>query len=383
MRFCLPFFLTTFLWFALLQTTDSSQLPPMGMIAWGTKVNNSFSGSFLSELDELATAGFRWVALEIKLYVDNATSSYVYRSVQTGPSNESIATAANRAHQLGLKVFFRTIVLCEVADCTMISLHPSDAGAWFASYTALMVQLAGLAEQLHLEAFSVGLELARLSTNRQNLPLWTQLIEQVREVYSGPLTYSAFFPEFLAVPFWSQLDIIGLDAYFELMSSGLPASDFCPLNFTMPPLPSREEMVETMSKQYGAVLQWKAATHPSKLLWFTEFGFPSRNSGLAYPACPTVSPCPADGPWAANNTIQEIGYSVALQVFSAESQLPAIDALFLFILDTQYGLGHDYCPERFSRDSAFPCSWSPRSKPAWPLIVQALGGQLDQSADGC
>jgi len=45
---------------------------------------------------------------------------------------------------------------------------------------------------------------------------WVELIERVRAVYSGRLTFAANFDSYRAVGFWRQLDLIGINAYFPL-----------------------------------------------------------------------------------------------------------------------------------------------------------------------
>jgi hypothetical protein len=45
---------------------------------------------------------------------------------------------------------------------------------------------------------------------------WRRLIAEVREVYSGRLTYAANFDEYREVGFFDALDVIGINAYFPL-----------------------------------------------------------------------------------------------------------------------------------------------------------------------
>jgi hypothetical protein len=45
---------------------------------------------------------------------------------------------------------------------------------------------------------------------------WRELIQKVRGVYDGKLTYAANFDQYQQVGFWSELDFIGINAYFPL-----------------------------------------------------------------------------------------------------------------------------------------------------------------------
>jgi hypothetical protein len=64
---------------------------------------------------------------------------------------------------------------------------------------------------------------ARVNARRQLIAgRWTELIERVREVYRGPLTYAANFDQFESVSFWNELDLISINAYFPLRKRDLP-----------------------------------------------------------------------------------------------------------------------------------------------------------------
>lgn len=56
---------------------------------------------------------------------------------------------------------------------------------------------------------------------------WRELIQKVRRVYGGKLTYAANFDQYDQVGFWDALDLIGINAYFPLRDSfDLPAAEF-------------------------------------------------------------------------------------------------------------------------------------------------------------
>ena len=66
---------------------------------------------------------------------------------------------------------------------------------------------------------------AKVNARRQLIAgRWAGLIDQVREVYSGSLTYAANFDQFESVGFWNELDLISINAYFPLRKRDLPDS---------------------------------------------------------------------------------------------------------------------------------------------------------------
>ncbi len=65
--------------------------------------------------------------------------------------------------------------------------------------------------------------LAALNARRQLLAEhWTRVIAAVRAVYRGKIGYAANFDQYQEVGFWSQLDFMGINAYFKLRDRILP-----------------------------------------------------------------------------------------------------------------------------------------------------------------
>src|SRR5262249_28853224 len=61
--------------------------------------------------------------------------------------------------------------------------------------------------------FVVGTELAGTLGDRAQ---WIETVRQVRVAYSGQLVYAASWDEAQRVPFWEELDLVGVDAYFPV-----------------------------------------------------------------------------------------------------------------------------------------------------------------------
>ena len=79
----------------------------------------------------------------------------------------------------------------------------------------MLLRHAQLAEDESVEMFCLGLEYRHSTTNFPDT--WSRIIKRVREVYRGPLTYSAnWYQEYRGITFWKELDYIGIGAYFPL-----------------------------------------------------------------------------------------------------------------------------------------------------------------------
>ena len=82
--------------------------------------------------------------------------------------------------------------------------------SWFANYRRAMVDIARIAAAERADAVAIGTELEQ-TTNRAE---WFGVIAAVRKVYGGHLTYFAHnIEEAEAVPFWRELDTVGVTLY--------------------------------------------------------------------------------------------------------------------------------------------------------------------------
>ena len=126
------------------------------------------------------------------------------------------------------------------------------------SYEDFILNYAKTAEELKADVFCIGTELEKFVANRP--VYWKSLIQKIKKVYSGELTYAANWDEFKRVPFWSELDFIGIDAYFPLSDKKTPTV----LDFEKGWQPHKE-LIKSYSKEYN------------KPIVFTEFGYRSVN----------------------------------------------------------------------------------------------------------
>ena len=124
------------------------------------------------------------------------------------------------------------------------------------SYEDFILTYAKLAEEVKAEIFCIGTELEEFVQQRPEF--WSGLISKIREAYSGELTYAANWDEYPRVPFWSELDYIGIDAYFPLSDERTPTVDQLKAGWK----PWKTKMMELAGNLNMPVL-------------FTEFGYRS------------------------------------------------------------------------------------------------------------
>lgn len=125
-----------------------------------------------------------------------------------------------------------------------------------ASYSDFIMTYVDMAAELKAPVFCIGTELEQFIMNRPDY--WSELISQIRKKYKGKLTYAANWDEYKRVPFWKQLDFIGVDAYFPVSNSKTPTVEEVISGWQ----PWKQEML-SISEREG------------KKILFTEFGYRS------------------------------------------------------------------------------------------------------------
>jgi hypothetical protein len=126
------------------------------------------------------------------------------------------------------------------------------------SYRNFILDFAKLAQDTNVAVFCIGTELKQFIIHRPEY--WNRLISEIRKVYDGKLTYAANWDEYKRVPFWKQLNYIGIDAYFPISEKETPSVKESRIGWN----PWKKEM--------------KAISDSiNKKVLFTEFGYRSVN----------------------------------------------------------------------------------------------------------
>lgn len=185
---------------------------------------DEFSTSGMKEsLSKLRATGANYVALTIPHYQSNAFSTDIAPGYNT-PSDASLIQAIKWAHELGLKVMLKPH-LEMWSGGWRANINPGDRAGWFKAYGDMLNHYGTLANQNGVEDFCIGVELIKMSipdSNSTNTDNWNTLISNLRKIYSGRLTYSGNWSggELEKIQFWSNLDYIGVSAYYNLDQAG-------------------------------------------------------------------------------------------------------------------------------------------------------------------
>ncbi|MCB9234762.1 MAG: hypothetical protein H6581_24125 [Bacteroidia bacterium] len=153
---------------------------------------------------------------------DNASVTYNYNGQWWGESPVGAAKQIEYAKSLGMKVMLKPHLWVWgqgwPGDFTLET--DQEWEHWENDYADYILYFAKMADSLGVEILCIGTEIRHSVRDRPQF--WKKLAADVRKVYSGQITYAANWDNFTNVTFWSDLDFIGIDAYFPLAPDATP-----------------------------------------------------------------------------------------------------------------------------------------------------------------
>ena len=177
-----------------------------------------------------------------------------------GESKEGVKQYIGILHENNIQVMLKPQIWVWQGEYTgHLQMHTEEEWKVFEdTYRIFILDFAKVAQESHVEIFCIGTELEQFIVHRPEY--WNSLISEIKEVYSGKLTYAANWDEYKRVPFWGQLDYIGVDAYFPVSDKETPTLEEAQLGWE----PWKKEM-QTLSLSLN------------KKILFTEYGYRSVN----------------------------------------------------------------------------------------------------------
>jgi hypothetical protein len=215
----------------------------------------------LQESDEilayLKTMNVTDVCIIVTWYQDSLESMSMSPDAVGGrtPRDEALIHAINKAHSLGFKVMLKPHI--DIQSGEFRGDIPGEE-EWFGNYGDFILKYAGIAQKFNVELFCIGTELSGTPTKWE--PNWRKIIKDIRAVYSGPITYAANWDEYKYVPFWNDLDYMGIDAYFPLTNKNEP---------------SKEELLVAWKREADNIENFLKKKGINKPVIFTEAGYAS------------------------------------------------------------------------------------------------------------
>jgi hypothetical protein len=160
-----------------------------------------------------------WVSLMPFAFMRNIDSTNIQYNQERqwrGERKEGVKETALAFQAKGIKVMIKPqIWIGRGAFTGHVNMTTDENWKLFEqNYEAFIIDYAKVAEEVKCSLFCIGTELNNFVSKRPEF--WFSLIEKIRKVYTGQLTYAENWDTYSTVPFWPKLDYVGIDAYFPL-----------------------------------------------------------------------------------------------------------------------------------------------------------------------
>jgi hypothetical protein len=221
--------------------------------------------SYAQMFKEIRALGATHVSLVVAWSIRDIRASRIRPHATETVPDERVRAYIQQAHAAGLKVMLFPIVHVDRRRSGEWrgKLAPHHPDRFWTEYQAFMQHYGKLAQEEDVAILSVGSELLTMESEQAR---WKAVIDGVRLVYKGKLTYSANWDHFDHVTFWEYLDVAGMTGYFELSDSERP---------------TLKELRETWDAATEVI-----ATYPDRAglpLVLTEVGYPSQLGSASHP----------------------------------------------------------------------------------------------------
>lgn len=141
-----------------------------------------------------------------------------------GEKEDGIRSCIREAKSKGLKVMLKPQVYIHNSWVGYVDFNnESDWRKWEKGYEEFLFFFLEIAVEEGVDIFCIGTEYKKAIIEREIF--WRSLIEKTRNCFSGKLTYSSNWDNYQSVPFWDDLDFIGISAYFPLTDHNTPDVD--------------------------------------------------------------------------------------------------------------------------------------------------------------
>ena len=302
------------------------------------------------KLQPLIRNNIEWIVLVPFIYQQNIHDpeldrSWRRRGNRRSNRDSSITAVVEQARKAGIHAIIKPhIWLRSIGDgewrAEIEMKSEADWQQWSAAYREMTLRYAALSEDLELPLFCIGTELHLLA--KKHPEYWRQLIRDVRQVYSGKITYGAnWHREYEDITFWDELDYIGIQAYFPLLEKN--SSDIREL---------KQGWRKHLRDLENFHKKWK------KPILFTEIGYKSTEDAAVRP-----------WEWASSS-------SNILKKVSTETQANCYEAFFQTIWQEEWLSGALIWQWRARHDRAGGpdnINFTPQNKPAENIIASWYG----------
>lgn len=186
--------------------------------AVGSKFSDDHSKYTVSRMKK--RTGCDTIEIVLGAFQDKYNSTTIqYQHAYAVPDDEFIKMA-EYFKSLHLKLILKPVINCmDGTPRSLIGPNGEDIDQfwteWFQSYTEYLLHVASLAEEVGCDMIVIGAELVG---SEREVDLWKQLIQKVRSIYKGLITYSAESYYEDHITWWNDVDVISSSGYYGIDS---------------------------------------------------------------------------------------------------------------------------------------------------------------------
>lgn len=168
---------------------------------------------FRNELRQMRSLGINTLFLIPFHYCSDQFSDTIKATAETIEDSvlESIIISSQ---QQGFNVILKPHIDLENGKPRYL-LKPANLQNWIDCYRDILYRYAKLSSKYNLSHLVIGTEIDNIADS----PLFFRLIQEIRDIYQGALIYSSSFDHFLKTDIWQHVDIIGINAYYNLCNN--------------------------------------------------------------------------------------------------------------------------------------------------------------------
>lgn len=223
----------------------------MSFTTWGVESFNSTEAH--EEILEMKEIDIEWVGVNIWWTQESVDATKIEDGDWTDTA-ANITALFKFIHSNGMKVLFKPMLDSEDGVWrSYIEASPK----WIKEYNRFIKYTAEIAENGSVDVFCIGCEMGNWQVKTDVV---RELIKEVREIYSGDLTYAANHDSFWYIDWWDAVDIIGIDAYFS---------------FTLSYDPTLQDMIAVWDGFYDELHKFQKKWN--RPILFTEIGCQNRD----------------------------------------------------------------------------------------------------------
>jgi len=211
------------------EETNQNKLMDEGVNLTSWWCNDYFYTSMPKLLLQLHDLGLESISILVTQYQSNLNSTDIYPSIYKTPKDCGLELVIEKSKQLGFKTILKPHIDLDDGNWRgNIELNSEeDWQKWFENYNNFITHYAQLAQNTGVDMLIIGTEFEKTVQRNE----WNNIIDNVRAIYSGKITYAANWEGYKNVPFWDKLDYIGINSYFSLSNELNPSIETLKANW--------------------------------------------------------------------------------------------------------------------------------------------------------